>query len=54
MTPKESTNKAFVLEQLMLLSALESWAFSTKQYFPDYLLEKLDKTIQTLSEEILK
>lgn len=54
MTPQESTNKAFVLEQLMLLSALESWAFSTKQYFPDYLQGQLTKIVQILSAEILK
>jgi hypothetical protein len=43
------------LEIMMLLSALESWGFSNKQYhFPDYLLERLLDTIEVLRAEVLK
>ena len=42
------------LQLLMLLSALESWAFATKERLPDYLLEKICENVEVLREEILK
>ena len=46
--------KEEILEQIKLLSALESWAFSTKTALPDYLLERLDGALEKLSKELLK
>jgi hypothetical protein len=48
MTPPE------LLKLLRLLSALESWAFSTKTALPDYLHDDLGAMITRLEEEILK
>ena len=42
------------LELIKLLSALESWSFSAGQRMPDYLFEKLDKSIVELTAEVLK
>ena len=47
-------SKAQALELIKLLSALESWSFSAGQRMPDYLLERLDKCVNQLSEELLK
>jgi hypothetical protein len=44
---------AEILEILMLLSALESWGFSTKQMFPDYLHERLANNIDLLSSKLV-
>lgn len=41
------------LDILMLLSALESWGFSNKQMFPDYLHERLADTMKLLETEVL-
>ena len=41
------------LDILMLLSALESWGFSTKNMFPDYLHERLSDTMRMLEKEVL-
>jgi len=46
-------NKENLLELIKLLSAIESWSFSNGQKMPDYLFEKLDRTIDLLSEELL-
>jgi len=43
-----------LLKLLRLLSALESWAFSTKTALPDYLHDDLGAMITRLEEEILK
>lgn len=46
--------RAEILAALELLSALESWGFSNKQAFPDYLLEDLINVQETLRRELLK
>ena len=45
--------KPEALELAMLLSALESWSFSTGKPLPDYLLERLDVALATLRDEVL-
>ena len=45
--------RAQILDLLMLLSALESWAFSNKTMLPDYLQEMLCKQGEMLSELLL-
>lgn len=47
-------DKEFVLELLKMLSALESWSFSVKAPFPDYLAESLNSAIERLTQEVLK
>ncbi len=46
-------SKPQALDLLMLLSALESWSFSTGKPLPDYLFERLDKAIAQLRDEVL-
>ena len=41
------------LDLIKLLSALESWAFSTKQTLPDYLFERIEIAIDVLTKEVL-
>lgn len=41
------------LELIKLLSALESWAFSTQAKFPDYLVERIDLALDKLTAEVL-
>jgi hypothetical protein len=41
------------LDLLMLLSAVESWAFSTKERMPDYLFEKIDSATEILRAKVL-
>ena len=41
------------LELAMLLSALESWGFSTASRIPDYLHERLSEAVGMLEKEIL-
>jgi hypothetical protein len=38
----------------MMLSALESWAFSTKNLLPDYLREELQTSMEVLGKIVLK
>ena len=45
--------KPQALDLLMLLSALESWAFSTGKPLPDYLLERLGVSLAVLRDEVL-
>lgn len=45
--------KPEALELAMLLSALESWAFSTGKPLPDYRLERLDVALAVLRDELL-
>lgn len=45
--------KAKYLDIIRLLSALESWSFSTKSTLPDYLLEDLQAAVDLLSKEVL-
>ena len=57
---REDTEKGDVmrkeqaLEIIKLLSALESWSFSTDIRIPDYLHEHLSNVIEALTEEVLK
>lgn len=45
--------KQQALQQIKLLSALESWAFSTKTVLPDYLIEDLQVCMEVLERIIL-
>ncbi len=52
---KENTmTREDALKTMMLLSALESWAFSTKNLLPDYLHEELHKSIEVLGKIVLE
>jgi len=52
---KENTmTKEEALKTMMLLSALESWAFSTKNLLPDYLHEKLQTSMEVLGKIVLE
>jgi hypothetical protein len=46
-------SKPETLELLMLLSALESWSFSTGALLPDYLHDRLAKSVELLASELL-
>jgi hypothetical protein len=46
--------KEEALKTMMLLSALESWAFSTKNLLPDYLREELQTSMEVLGKIVLK
>lgn len=46
--------KPDALNAIMLLSALESWAFSTKTPLPDYLHENLNGVLAVLERIVLK
>ena len=43
-----------LIDLLMLLSAIESWSFATKEAFPDYLHHDLRDVIELLREGVLK
>lgn len=45
--------KEQTLDMLMLLSAIESWSFSTDKLIPDYLHDRLAATVELLSKEVL-
>ena len=47
-------DKEFILRQIKLLSALESWTFATKERLPDWLHDELQAVVDRLSEELLK
>jgi hypothetical protein len=47
-------DKKDALDIIKLLSALESWCFSTKERLPDYLLEDLQRAVDKLTNEVLK
>ena len=47
-------NKEQYLDLLKLLSAIESWSFSTNHDLPDYLHERLCDAIESLTKEVLK
>ena len=42
------------LDLLMLLSALESWALSSKERLPDYLHDRINDNVDALRKEVLK
>jgi hypothetical protein len=46
-------SKEIALRLLMLLSALESWGFSTGKMFPDFLHEELNVLMDELRKELL-
>ena len=46
--------KSEALKALKLLSALESWSFSTKQPMPDYLHEDLCNMVELLEKIIME
>ena len=46
--------KEAALKLIRLLSAMESWAFSTKTALPDYLHEDLCKSMDVLERIILE
>jgi len=45
--------KPETLDLLMLLSALESAFFASKTTIPDYLIERIDATVELLKKEVL-
>ena len=45
--------KKQALDILMLLSALESWGYSNKAEFPDFLIEKLERNVELISAKII-
>lgn len=47
-------DKPFALGLIKLLSSLESWGFSNKQMFPDYLHEDLARHVEMLEDIVLK
>lgn len=49
-----STDKELALRIMMLLSALESWGFSTKAMFPDFLHEELSAITDELRKVVLQ
>lgn len=46
--------KEEMLRIMRLLSALESWSFSSGKPIVDYLLDEISTAIETLEREILK
>jgi hypothetical protein len=53
-TEGEIMSKEDALKTMMLLSALESWAFSTKTDLPDYLHDDLCVTQKVLEKIVLE
>ena len=47
-------DKQFAIELLKLLSALESWSYTSKTPLPAYLLDNLGESISQLTKEVLK
>jgi len=48
------STKEQALDTMILLSAIESWAFSVGKPLPDYLHEKLSNAVDALRAEILE
>jgi len=46
-------DKELALRILLILSSMESWAFSTKNNLPDYMHEELRNLIDDLRAEVL-
>ena len=53
-TQKAHMDKKILLAQMRLLSALESWGFSSGNRLPDYLHDDLCKMVTLLEGAILK
>jgi hypothetical protein len=49
-----SMTKEDAIKLIKLLSALESWAFSTKNLLPDYLHEDLCLAVEKLEKIVLE
>jgi hypothetical protein len=49
-----SMSKEDAIKLIKLLSALESWAFSTKTQLPDYLHEDLCLSVEKLEKIVLE
>ena len=47
-------SKEDALKLIKLLSALESWSFSTKERLPDYLHEDLCSAVEVLDKIVLE
>jgi hypothetical protein len=47
-------SKEDALKLIKLLSAMESWAFSTKTQLPDYLHEELHTAMDVLTKIVLQ
>jgi len=45
--------KSQSIDTMMLLSALESWMFSVDKRPPDFLIERIDATVELLKKEVL-
>jgi len=46
--------KEQMLNIIKLLSALESWGFSTKSPIPEFLFDQIQIAVENLSKEVLK
>ena len=53
MQERKLEKRGQTLDLMMLLSALESWMFSVGKAPPDYLIERIDSTIELLKKEVL-
>jgi hypothetical protein len=53
-TEGESMTKEEAIKLIKLLSAMESWAFSTKTPLPDYLHEDLCLAVEKLEKIVLE
>ena len=51
---EEAMTREEALKAMMLLSALESWAFSTKTLLPDYMHEEMQHMLDVLSKIVLE
>ena len=50
---QEMEKRKQALDLMMLLSALESWMFSSGKAPPDYLIERIDTAVDLLKKEVL-
>ena len=50
----EDMTKEEALQEMMLLSALESWAFSQSARLPDYLVENIQRSLDVLERIVLE
>ena len=47
-------SKEDALKTMMLLSALESWAFSQQNRLPDYLVDDIQRSLEVLEKIVLE
>jgi hypothetical protein len=50
---RKQARREQALELLIILSALESWMFSLGKAPPDYLIERIDKAVDVLKNDVL-